>query len=318
MDTMMNRHAVFGCLVVGLLGLTASACGSAEAGDPEALGTSRAAVLASAEGAIVNVSTNKCLDVYEAGTANGTKIDSYQCDATPNQQWYAGNGDGTLRPYSSTRYDIPAALDAPLGQPAGTQLQIWAPTGAANQMWFPTGQVMGPGGKCLDVTGGDVTNGTPVQLWACNGNPQQQWFWDTTNFTIQPLGYTAPDGNPYCLDLTGGDTQNGTVVQVWECNGKPQQVWYPDWTWGWQNSLGPCLDDSGDSTTNGNKIQGYTCNQTDAQSWWVQGGIFGSNGSASGCVDLTGDSSDNGAKVQFWESCSDDTSQVWAYFPWTQ
>jgi hypothetical protein len=69
--------------------------------------------------------------------------------------------------------------------------------------------------KCLDMTGGSLSNGTQPQIWTCNGSRQQDWL-------------IIPVGSPFflienvnsgkCLSILHNSTGvNATVIQ-WTCN----------------------------------------------------------------------------------------------------
>ncbi|MFB9414727.1 family 16 glycoside hydrolase [Dactylosporangium matsuzakiense] len=77
----------------------------------------------------------KCLDVDNGGTANATLVQLYTCNGSAAQVWQA-QADGTLRNPQSAK-----VLDAAGGASAdGTQLQIWdAAAGAAQQKWVHNG-----------------------------------------------------------------------------------------------------------------------------------------------------------------------------------
>ena len=70
----------------------------------------------------------KCMDVAAANSANGTKVQLYDCNGTTAQQWAAGA--------NASLTSLGKCLDAAGPSSAdGTQLQIWSCTGAANQRW---------------------------------------------------------------------------------------------------------------------------------------------------------------------------------------
>ncbi|HTJ36735.1 MAG TPA: RICIN domain-containing protein [Dactylosporangium sp.] len=74
----------------------------------------------------------KCLDVAAANSANGTRVQLYDCNATAAQRWTAGS-DQTLRALGK-------CLDAAGASSAdGTPLQIWDCAGSANQKWTISG-----------------------------------------------------------------------------------------------------------------------------------------------------------------------------------
>merc|ERR1719408_90857 len=73
---------------------------------------------------------------------------------------------------------------------------------------------------CLDLPGGDGTNGSPVQLWKCNGGSNQFWRWNADGSIAN-----GQSGYNKCLDLAGGDTSGGAPLQIWDCNGHTNQQW---------------------------------------------------------------------------------------------
>jgi hypothetical protein len=69
------------------------------------------------------------MDVAAAGTANGTKVQLYDCNGTGAQSW-SRSGTQLVNANSGKCLDAtgPSSAD-------GTPLQIWSCTGAANQQW---------------------------------------------------------------------------------------------------------------------------------------------------------------------------------------
>ncbi|WP_406341241.1 CAP domain-containing protein [Streptomyces sp. NBC_00648] len=136
-----------------------------------------------------------------------------------------------------------------------------------------TGQVVGLGGKCLDVRGGTTGNGTPVQIYGCNGTASQRW-----TYTEQPgeVGATVTAFGK-CLDVASSGTTDRTPVQLWDCNGSGAQKWV---RYQGDALINPqsnkCLDVSGGNTADSTPVQIYTCNFTASQAWkW--GGDQGQN-----------------------------------------
>ena len=76
-----------------------------------------------------------CLDVAGAGTANGTKVQIWQCNGTNAQSW-------RVVPHSAGGFEL-------------------RPANAPN--------------SCLDVTGVSTTDGTQLQIWTCGGGANQRW-----------------------------------------------------------------------------------------------------------------------------------------------
>ncbi|MBQ0912845.1 PQQ-dependent sugar dehydrogenase [Streptomyces sp. RM99] len=113
----------------------------------------------------------KCLDVDNAGTADGTEVQLWSCNQSSAQAWTVA-GDGTLRALGK-------CLDVSGGGSAdGTRVQLWTCNGTGAQKWAaqPDGTVRNPqSGKCLDASGGTWNDGTPVHLWTCHTGPNQKW-----------------------------------------------------------------------------------------------------------------------------------------------
>ncbi|MFC8225190.1 ricin-type beta-trefoil lectin domain protein [Streptomyces sp. NPDC057287] len=121
------------------------------------------------------------------------------------------------------------------------------------------GQVRsGIAGKCMDVNGGNTTNGTAVQLWSCNSG-EAQWWTARSDGTLRALGK--------CLDAKGFGTANGTEVELWDCNGGTNQIWQV-YNGGYRNpASGRCLDDPAASTTDGTRLVLWDCNGGPNQKW---------------------------------------------------
>ncbi|WP_369176003.1 PQQ-dependent sugar dehydrogenase [Streptomyces mutabilis] len=113
----------------------------------------------------------KCLDVDNAGTADGTEVQLWSCNQSSAQAWTVG-GDGTLKALGK-------CLDVSGGASAdGTRIQLWTCNGTGAQKWAAQsdGTVRNPqSGKCLDASGGTWNDGTPVHLWTCHTGPNQKW-----------------------------------------------------------------------------------------------------------------------------------------------
>ncbi|MFE0449316.1 lectin [Streptomyces fungicidicus] len=113
----------------------------------------------------------KCLDVADAGTADGTRVQLWTCNGTGAQRWSVA-GDGSLRVLGK-------CLDVSGGGSAdGTRVQLWTCNGTGAQKWLAQsdGSVRNPqSGKCLDASGGTWNDGTPVHLWTCHTGPNQKW-----------------------------------------------------------------------------------------------------------------------------------------------
>ncbi|MFI9006059.1 ThuA domain-containing protein [Actinosynnema sp. NPDC053489] len=113
----------------------------------------------------------KCVDVDNANTADGTKVQLWTCNGTSAQQWTLP-GDGTIRALGK-------CLDARSGGTAnGTVTQLWTCNGTGAQQWAaqPGGALRNPqSGRCLDAAGVSSADGTVLHLWDCNGAANQKW-----------------------------------------------------------------------------------------------------------------------------------------------
>jgi hypothetical protein len=125
----------------------------------------------------------------------------------------------------------------------------------------PGSAIIGPGGKCVDVSGDDTGGDLAVvQLWDCLPLAADQ-HWSPSAIgtgTLSTLGR--------CLDIDGDGTANGTKVELYDCNGVGGQQWVPQANGSLLNpQSGRCLDDPSGNTANGTQLQIYDCNGNAAQ-----------------------------------------------------
>ena len=64
--------------------------------------------------------------------------------------------------------------------------------------------------KCLDLYGGNTTNGTPIDVWDCSGVDSQNWAYDATTSQIRSMKDPTK-----CIDLRGGSTKQGNTLEIW-------------------------------------------------------------------------------------------------------
>ncbi|MEV3984396.1 PHB depolymerase family esterase [Nonomuraea sp. NPDC049758] len=123
-------------------------------------------------GQIRGVASGRCVDVPNAGTADGTAVQLWDCNGRTNQQWTRTSA-GELRVYGNK------CLDAG-GTGNGAKIQIYSCWGGDNQKWRlnPDGTLTGmQSGLCLDAVGAGTGNGTGLQLYTCHGGTNQKWTW---------------------------------------------------------------------------------------------------------------------------------------------
>jgi hypothetical protein len=114
--------------------------------------------------------SSKCVDDNAQSSADGTKIQMWDCNGGANQQWTV-ESNGTLQVYGKCM-DITSA-----NYSNGTLIELWTCNGGANQQWQASnGELVNPAsGKCLDDPNFNTANGTQLDLWTCNGGTNQHW-----------------------------------------------------------------------------------------------------------------------------------------------
>ena len=113
---------------------------------------------------------NKCLDVDNAGTADGTKVQLYTCNNSTAQRWTrTGN---TFRALGKC-LDISGGASAD-----GTKVQLWTCNTSGAQNWTPqsNGTIVNPqSGKCLDVSENNPADRQQIHIWTCTAGANQIW-----------------------------------------------------------------------------------------------------------------------------------------------
>jgi dienelactone hydrolase len=121
---------------------------------------------------VVHTTSGRCLDVPGAGTANGARLQLWDCHGGTNQRWtYTSSKQLTV-------YGNKCLGASGRGTTNGTAVVIWDCDGDANQQWNlnANGTITGvQSGLCLDATSGGTANGTTIQLYACTSATNQQW-----------------------------------------------------------------------------------------------------------------------------------------------
>jgi hypothetical protein len=151
------------------------------AGEDEGAPESALASDLAAPTTVVRQGSNKCLDVNESATTNGTKIQQWSCNGTSAQSFKLedrGGGNVRVRNVNANK-----CLDVTGGGTAnGTKVQLWS-CGSGGSQKFKVEDVGGgyrrlvnpQSGKCLDVNGASSADGAQVQIWTCNSSSAQAW-----------------------------------------------------------------------------------------------------------------------------------------------
>lgn len=203
----MARTTVYACFPLLLVGLSALLSGCMVAGDEsdqeDSDQTENAAVVSSiteGEYVIRSALTGKCIDVSSSSTANGAKVQQWDCNGTNAQKFHlAPTSNGYFRIInvnSNKGLDIAGASTAP-----NARLQQWAYGGGANQQF----KFVGRGNSqfsmharhtdmAIDLSWESAANGTIIVQYPYAGWGNQRWTFDKVGTT------------------TGGGTGTGTGV----------------------------------------------------------------------------------------------------------
>lgn len=185
---------------------------------------------------IAHTGTSSALDVTGGGKKSGTNVQQYAVNGTAAQRWIpVKQANGSFVFYSGLGRNL--VLDISGGSVSnGANVQIWVANGSAAQRFIAIdanphveagSQTVADGmyqinsvsdsSKCLDVTGGSVSNGARIQTYATNGTMAQCFklsFDSATGFySIRSAKSTKG------LDLDSGDIFPGAKVQQWDFPG---------------------------------------------------------------------------------------------------
>ncbi|MCS3848815.1 hypothetical protein FHY30_003332 [Xanthomonas arboricola] len=166
------------------------------------------------------------------------------------------------------------------------------------------GQIVGPSGKCLDVTGGRTTDAAPVQVWGCNGLRQQKWHWQSQSRSIRN------SGTDKVLDIEGASSNNAAPIQLYQLLGSPNQRWNFR-TSSIIASGGKVLDVANSGSGNGSRLQTWDNLGGSNQIWNFNPTTGAIQVSTGRCLDVTGSGVTSGTPVQIWD-CSGNKNQKWS------
>ncbi|MFE9481343.1 LamG-like jellyroll fold domain-containing protein [Streptomyces spororaveus] len=119
------------------------------------------------------VSAAKCADDNHGSTAEGNRIQIWDCNADPGAaQLFEIRENGEMRVVGK------CVTAAGGGTANGTPVQLAACDGTGGQRWLPTatsGFYNPQSGRCLDLPYGRIDNGNQLVLFDCNGSNAQRW-----------------------------------------------------------------------------------------------------------------------------------------------
>jgi triacylglycerol esterase/lipase EstA (alpha/beta hydrolase family) len=130
-------------------------------------------MLGSVPGKVLSgINTNKCVDVRQSATSNGTPVQIYDCNGTGAQIWAHSSNGSTLLTALGKCLDVTGASSS-----SGTKVELWDCNTGTNQHWaIGSDHTLQSLGKCLDVPNSNTTNGNQLQIWDCNGTAAQRWY----------------------------------------------------------------------------------------------------------------------------------------------
>ncbi|MGH7439961.1 MAG: ricin-type beta-trefoil lectin domain protein [Polyangiaceae bacterium] len=196
-------------------------------------------------GTIINPATGLCLDIV------GDGLGMTSCANLTTQHWTL-SGD-TIRSAIGLCLDVKS-------QNAQTPVDLDNCFGSTDQQWAVDGaptQIIGPGGKCLDIVNGWTRfSGASVQTYQCNSTPAQEFVFNVDGTISNPQG-------GLCLTATTFGSASMTT-----CNGGSGQQWHRDKS-RIVSSSGLYLDVYGDSIDNHGTIDVVGRNGTTAQYWRI-------------------------------------------------
>ena len=261
--------------------------------------------------------SDKCMEVADAGTANGSNVQQWSCNPIArHHQWqFTAVGNGY---YKITNVNSGKVLDVAGSSTAdGANLHQWDNLDGSNQKWKPVAQsdgsyqlVAAHSNKCADVWGISTADSTIMIQYGCHTGTNQR-------FTLTPVtaNATLPEGaylvkavhSGKCMEVAGAGTANGSNVQQWSCvpNAKHHQWQFTAVGNGYYKitnvNSGKVLDVAGISTADGANVQQWDDLDGSNQKWKP---VAQSDGSyqlvaahSNKCVNVHGASTADGANI---------------------
>jgi hypothetical protein len=148
---------------------------------------------------------------------------------------------------------IPPGNPALVGPPPAPANPTPAASPAAAQPTAQAGAISGPGGLCLDLSGGSTADGARVQVSTCGGSSTQRWT-IATDGTVQVAGKCAQAASDGSVQLA---TCGGSATQ-WRAGSARSLV---------NTATGRCLTDPAGGARSGSAVTVTTCTGATNQAW---------------------------------------------------
>jgi hypothetical protein len=198
----------------------------------------------------------KCMDVSGSGTADGTKVQLWDCNGTVAQQWQQVDG----RPGALVNPNSGKCLDLPNSNTTnGTQLVINPCNGGASQHW---------GEEASSTTLGTPPDQGSIMQYCTQGGMSAVGYlssWDILGlqnaygrkYTGSLVGYRGQ-----CANIQNGSTQAGAPIIAFPCRGGSNDTWFRtnttyEYFQAGKTSPNLCLNVQGNSVPN--PIIGWGC-----------------------------------------------------------
>jgi Ricin-type beta-trefoil lectin domain/Putative Ig domain len=265
---------------------------------------------------------SKCLDDTANSSANGSKIQIWQCtNGDPSQQWSFAPatspgevGNAGLSELGTMKIHGKCLNIVNNGTANGAKLQLWACNGGANELWEIAGgygELYNPAsGKCLEDPSNSEKNGTQLDIWSCNGELWQAWFLPGSPFESAVAGK--------CINDSGNSKANGAAVVSYTCNGSANEKLQVGWAgpYALLEINGKCLNAIGNGTVNGTEIQLFTCANSSndvyiANLWYLTAYGQLENAQAQKCLAIPNNSAANSTRLEL-EDCYGEPGEVWS------
>ena len=232
---------------------------------------------------IINISNGKALDVYDASSASGTNVQTWEAHHGDAQRWfiYGSQGNYSLRPACapSCRLDVQDGFQGENGNiwiyeknDSGAQKFTIQKTGEGTIQAKNVGEdfyayiINTAAGKHLTSDGSNVTMRNET------GKAEQVWHFQKQSDNSYKIT-SCLDGNN--LDVYDAGTTDGTNLQVYWDNGNNAQRWYIYGESGAYYFRARCgelvIDIPGGSTADGENVHMWTYNGGTAQKFQIQG-----------------------------------------------
>ena len=260
------------------------------------------------------VSTRGMCASSHAVVGNNDTVFLWDCDEyADDQEWKdstaTANNDATSlsirNPSTGSKFCM-----APTSTTSGADVRL-ATCSTSNDWFLRNMYMVGFGGKCLDLSGGDTTNGTKIKMWDCGalGGANQKW-------TVTADGHLKYGTSSKCARVV-----NGSLV-IWDCHDWATEKFTFNNGKIVRTSSGKCLDVSGPSDAqyisgqgmpvNGMPVGEFTCNTSMNQKWNLRGQLrYGADSSR--CLNRQSGSDAPGANVQLY-TCNTTDAQQWDYY----